>query len=248
MLIELGRIGNPGVLVVDDEPQIVESVADLLRRDYHVFGTDDVEEALRLLVNQEIAILLTDQRMPKTTGAELLARAAGISPDTFRVLFTGYSDIQAVIQAVNEGRMYYYMAKPWDPKKLLAMVAGAARHHNLMVSNRKLLERLTQVTAKTSPATPAPAVKDEITLLEDANSTLNASLDTLVHSFEHLQTIQHLISRCMECGKIRTADANWEEIGMYLKKNKIFLSHGYCPECATKVMKEMGLDEDAESA
>lgn len=246
MLIELGRIGKPGVLVVDDEPQIVESIADLLRRDYHVFGTDDIDEALRLLGSQEIAILLTDQRMPKTTGAELLARAAGISPDTFRVLFTGYSDIQAVIRAVNEGRMYYYMVKPWDPEKLLAMVAGAARHHHLVVTNRKLMERLKDLTAKTSPATPPPAsgAKDEVAAMENENSTLNASLASLTQSFEHLQTLQHIISTCLECGKIRTTDVKWEAVGAYLKKHKVFLSHGYCPDCFVKVTKEFGLEPE----
>jgi response regulator RpfG family c-di-GMP phosphodiesterase len=247
MLIELGRAGKPGVLVVDDEPQIVASMADLLRRDYHVFGTDDVAEALRLLATEEIAILLTDQRMPRTTGAELLARAAGISPDTFRVLFTGYSDIQAVIQAVNEGQMYYYMVKPWDPEKLLTMVAGAARHHNLVITNRKLLERMKELAAKTSPAAPppAPVAKNEVAMLESENLTLNASLDSLTQSFEHLQALQHIISACLECGKIRTSDVKWEEVGAYLKKHKVFLSHGYCPDCLVKVTKDFGLEPDA---
>lgn len=247
MLIELGRAGKPGVLVVDDEPQILESIADLLRRDYHVFGTDDIDEALRLLGSQDIAILLTDQRMPKTTGAELLARSAGISPDTFRVLFTGYSDIQAVIHAVNEGRMYYYMVKPWDPEKLLSMVAGAARHHNLVVANRKLMERLKDLTAKTSPATlsPTTTAKDEVAVLEHEQNTLKTSLDALTQSFEHLQTIQHIISSCLKCGKIRTTDVQWEAVGAYLKKHKVFLSHGYCPECLVKVMKEFGLERQS---
>ncbi len=82
MLIELGRVTNPTVLVVDDEHQILESLTDLLRRDYHVFGTDDVELALDILKTHAIASVLTDQRMPKTTGAELLARA-----DTANVKF-----------------------------------------------------------------------------------------------------------------------------------------------------------------
>ncbi len=252
MLIELGRVAKPGVLVVDDEPQIVESLADLLRRDYHVFATDDVELALDILKKNDIAIVLTDQRMPKTTGAELLARAAGISPDTFRVLLTGYSDIQAVVQAVNEGRMYYYLTKPWDSEKLLEMVAGAAAHHNLVTTNRKLMERLAQLTANTAPATTPPlAAKSEFSALEMENRTLNSSLDSLVQSFQHLQTVQNLISTCLECGRIRTTPTSsgekWEEVGAYLKKHNVFLSHGYCPGCAEKVMKEMGIEPEPEA-
>lgn len=255
MLIELGRASNPSVLVVDDEPQIVESLTDLLRRDYHVFGTTDVDEAIRLLETRDIALVLTDQRMPKATGAELLSRAAGISPDTFRVLLTGYSDIQAVVQAVNEGRMYYYLTKPWDTEKLLEMVANAATHHGLVMSNRKLMERLAGLTAKTSTATPTatqPAAKSEVSTLEMENRTLNTSLDALVLSFEQLQTVQQLISICMECGRIRTSPsdegASWEEVGAYLKKHKVFLSHGYCPGCAEKVMKEMGIEPESKPA
>lgn len=246
MLIELGRVSNPGVLVVDDEPQIVESLTDLLRRDYHVFGTDDVELALDILETNDIAIVLTDQRMPKTTGAELLARAAGISPDTFRVLLTGYSDIQAVIQAVNEGRMYYYLTKPWDTEKLLDMVANAAAHHNLVISNRKLMERLAQLTAsQKAAATPSPAAKDEVAVLAQENVTLTSTLNNLTLSFEHLQTVQQLINTCMECGKIRTTDTKWEEVGAYLVKHKIFLSHGYCPPCADQAMKKMELEMES---
>ncbi len=252
MLIELGRVSKPGVLVVDDEPQIVESLTDLLRRDYHVFGTDDVELALDILKKNDISIVLTDQRMPKTTGAELLARAAAISPDTFRVLLTGYSDIQAVVQAVNEGRMYYYLSKPWDTEKLLDMVANAANHHNLVISNRRLIECLAAITAKSSTATASqPEARTELSTLESENRTLNTSLATLVQSFQHLQTVQNLISTCMECGKIRTTpttgDVKWEEVGAYLRKHKVFLSHGYCPACAEKVMKELGLEPESKS-
>jgi hypothetical protein len=79
-------------------------------------------------------------------------------------------------------------------------------------------------------------------MLENDNSTLNASLDTLTQSFEHLKTIQHIISACLECGKIRTTDVKWEEVGAYLKRHRVFLSHGYCPDCLLKVTTEFGLD------
>ena len=86
VLIERDAPTNPHVLVVDDERAVVESLAGLLRKEFHVFGTDDVEEAPRLLESQDIALILTDQRMPGVTGAELLARSVRIRPDTVRVL------------------------------------------------------------------------------------------------------------------------------------------------------------------
>jgi response regulator RpfG family c-di-GMP phosphodiesterase len=108
-MIHGGKAGAPGILVVDDEVSVLMSVVDLLRKEYDVYATDNADEALALLENENIALVLTDQRMPKMLGYELLSRAAKICPDTVRVLFTAYSNIEAVIQSVNEGRIFKYL-------------------------------------------------------------------------------------------------------------------------------------------
>jgi signal transduction histidine kinase len=134
----------PCVLVADDDPEITRSVRELLTRDYHVLTANTADEALALLEENEVSVILTDQRMPGGTGAELLARALDIAPETTRVLFTGYSDISAVIEAVNRGQVYRYLAKPWRPEELSAVVGQGLERYQLTVENRRLLEEITQ--------------------------------------------------------------------------------------------------------
>lgn len=133
---------KPKVLVVDDEPGVLESIRELLRREFEVFVTSDPAEAVRILEREDIAVVLTDQRMPKTSGVELLARSARLCPETVRVLFTGYSDIEAVIQAINEGRVFRYVAKPWDPDELLDLVRECTGQHGLAEENIRLTAEL----------------------------------------------------------------------------------------------------------
>jgi diguanylate cyclase (GGDEF)-like protein len=134
---------RPCVLVVDDEPEITRSVAELLERDCDVLTANSADEALALLERHEVAVVLTDQRMPGGSGAELLARALDIAPETTRILFTGYSDISAVIEAVNEGHVYRYVTKPWRPEELQAVLSQGLERHRLVVENQRLLQELT---------------------------------------------------------------------------------------------------------
>jgi diguanylate cyclase (GGDEF)-like protein len=135
---------RPRVLVVDDEPDITRSVDELLRRDYEVLSANSADEALALLEANSVAVILTDQRMPNGTGAELLARSLDIAPETTRILFTGYSDITAVIDAVNDGKVYHYLTKPWRPAELKAVLGQGLERYQLMLENRRLLDELTQ--------------------------------------------------------------------------------------------------------
>jgi two-component system, cell cycle sensor histidine kinase PleC len=122
--------GNRGVLVVDDEPQILTSVRDLLEDEFAVSTVTDAQTALRLLGQEKVAVILSDQRMPGLSGDEFLMRAKELSSAT-RVLITGYSDIAALVRAVNNGQIYAYVAKPWDPVDFKLMVARAAEHYEL---------------------------------------------------------------------------------------------------------------------
>ena len=118
---------KPTVLVVDDEPQILESIHDLLEDDFDVVASTDASEAVELLKNAQIAVILADQRMPKLTGGEFLAKAREIS-DATRILITGYVDIEALIRAVNDGQIHSYVPKPWDPASLKVTVLRAATY------------------------------------------------------------------------------------------------------------------------
>ena len=119
--------GDGALLAVDDEPAITASIADQLHRRYHVLTAGSGEEALATLRTEKVSVILTDQRMPGMTGVDLLARVAEEVPDVTRLLVTGYSDIEAVVRAVNEGKVYYYLSKPWRPEVLEGLVSQGVR-------------------------------------------------------------------------------------------------------------------------
>src|SRR5687767_8508209 len=88
------------ILVVDDEPDVVRSVQDLLRYDYKVLGATRAADGMKIMQEQEVHIVMTDQRMPEMTGVEFLTQLRGEHPDAIQLLFTGYADIRAVIDAI----------------------------------------------------------------------------------------------------------------------------------------------------
>src|SRR5436305_11041403 len=120
------------ILVVDDETEVVKSVKNLLRLNYHVLGTSSAIEAMDILKREEVHVVMTDQRMPEMTGVELLRTIRGAHPDAIRLLFTGYADISAVIDAINQGNVYRYIAKPWDPEELQTVIRDACAHYDLI--------------------------------------------------------------------------------------------------------------------
>lgn len=130
------------ILIVDDEPDVVRSVKDLLRLDYNVLGVTNADEAVKLMRENEIDVVMTDQRMPEMTGVELLAKIKGPHPEATRLLFTGYADIRAVIEAINQGNVYRYITKPWDPDELQSIIREACERHDLIVQRRVLLDEL----------------------------------------------------------------------------------------------------------
>jgi PAS domain S-box-containing protein len=121
------------VLVVDDEPKILQSLEDLLEDDFSVVTVLDPEVGLRLLQELEVAVILSDQRMPRLPGDVFLKKAREVSAAS-RILITGYADLAAVMRAVNEGHIYGYVSKPWNPLELKALVSRAAAYFHLLES------------------------------------------------------------------------------------------------------------------
>ena len=102
------------ILFVDDEERILRSLALQFRREYEVLTESDPLRALQRLKSESVHVLVSDQRMPGMTGAELLAAAQQIAPQTLRILLTGYSDLDAAVAALNNGGIFRYLTKPWD--------------------------------------------------------------------------------------------------------------------------------------
>jgi signal transduction histidine kinase len=130
------------LLVVDDEPDLVHSVQDLLRREYRVLGATRAAEGLQILEREQVHIVMSDQRMPEMTGVDFLQRLRQAYPDTVRLLFTAYTDIKTVTEAINQGNVYRYITKPWDNDELRAILRQAAEHYDLVAERKRLLAEL----------------------------------------------------------------------------------------------------------
>ena len=130
------------LLVVDDEPDLVQSVQDLLRFEYRVLGATRATEGLKMLEREKVDIVMTDQRMPEMTGVEFLKTLRENYPDTTRLLFTAYADIEAVTDAINQGNVYRYISKPWEPHELRDVLRQAVEHHDLLAERKRLLLEL----------------------------------------------------------------------------------------------------------
>lgn len=126
------------LLVVDDEPNICEAVRDLLRLDFRVLTAHSAAEGTRIMTEQEVHIVMTDQRMPQVTGVQLLESVRTRFPQAVRMLFTGYSDSDSIIDAVNRGHIFGFLRKPWEPEELESSVREAADEYDRIVE--KLIE------------------------------------------------------------------------------------------------------------
>ena len=127
------------VLIVDDEELIRKSLVRLLRPlDVDILVATDGEDGLAKLQDRLPAVIISDQRMPRLTGVEFLAKSRDLSPDSVRILLTGYADIEASVNAINSGAVKYYFTKPWDDEMVLSRVKESLDLHHVMLENRRL--------------------------------------------------------------------------------------------------------------
>ena len=136
------------ILVVDDEPEMLFSLRNLLRREFEVYTAGSGAEGMKILEDHEVHLVMTDQRMPEMTGVELLNRVKSEHPGAMRLIFTGYADISAVIGAINQGSVFRYVTKPWDPEELLAALREAGRRYDYLANRNQLLNDLRTYEAR----------------------------------------------------------------------------------------------------
>ena len=130
------------LLVVDDEKEILRSLTLTFEDDYEVFTASSGTEALETLQQQDIALIIADQRMPEMTGAELLAKTLQTNPHIIRIILTGYTDTASLVQAINQGQIYQYITKPWERQELRIVVKRALENYELCLTNQRLLKEL----------------------------------------------------------------------------------------------------------
>ncbi|MTJ11888.1 response regulator [Anabaena sp. UHCC 0187] len=130
------------ILVVDDEPDNLDLLYRTFRRDFQVLKADSGVTALQLLEEEgEVAVIISDQRMPEMKGTEFLSRTVPQFPDTVRIILTGFTDIEDLVEAINAGQVYKYITKPWDPGELKGVVQRAAETYDLLKQRTEQLRR-----------------------------------------------------------------------------------------------------------
>lgn len=130
------------ILYVDDEENNLQAFKATFRRDYKIFLAISAKVGEEILSKEDIDIVITDQRMPEKTGVEFLESIIPIHPKPIRLLLTGYTDIQAVIDAINKGQVYHYLTKPWEEDYLRTVIKNAFEVYALRRENERLTSAL----------------------------------------------------------------------------------------------------------
>ncbi|HLW49496.1 MAG TPA: response regulator [Sphingobacteriaceae bacterium] len=130
------------ILYVDDEKNNLISFKALFRLKYNIYTAERGKEAIQILDSHEIHVIITDQRMPEMTGVELLETILKTHPEPIRILLTGYTDLNAVIDAINKGKIYHYLNKPWNEKELDQTIQRAYEIYLQQKEDKETAEKL----------------------------------------------------------------------------------------------------------
>jgi CheY-like chemotaxis protein len=146
-LIGLERPEKNKMLVVDDEPDNLDLLYRTFRREFKVLRSESGTEALKVLAAEgEVAVIISDQRMPEMKGTEFLSKTVPQFPDTMRIILTGFTDVEDLVDAINSGQVYKYITKPWDPEELRTVVQRAVETYEVQ---KKRSEELRWAQAQT---------------------------------------------------------------------------------------------------
>lgn len=182
--MSLERPKKPKMLVVDDEPDNLDLLYRTFRRDFTVLRAESGIAALQVLAAEgEVAVIISDQRMPEMKGTEFLSKTVPQFPDTMRIILTGFTDVEDLVEAINSGQVYKYITKPWDPSELKQVVQRAAETYELLKLRTEELQRaqtqmalLTAITRSaqqhSSPQNCLQAIADAHTQIFSADASV----------------------------------------------------------------------------
>ena len=187
---------RPKLLVVDDEPDNLDLLYRTFHREYRVLRAENGPAALEILANEgDVAVIISDQRMPLMSGVEFLALTAAQYPDIIRIILTGYTDVEDLVEAINSGKVFKYVTKPWNADELKAVVRQAMDTHNVLKVRTRELWRalrwetlLNSVTNTIRNAQYGPS----------GSSPLQQILQRIVESVGHLMEVDICILRAFQ--------------------------------------------------
>jgi serine phosphatase RsbU (regulator of sigma subunit)/CheY-like chemotaxis protein len=167
------------LMVVDDEADNLELLHRTFRRDFEVFLAESGVKALQVLEQEgEMAIIISDQRMPKMNGTEFLSRTVDRFPDTMRILLTGYTDVEDLVGAINAGKVFKYIMKPWNPDDLTVVVQQAAETYRVLKQRTNELHRALRRESLFNAVTTA--IRESL----DYRSMLQTVVETIGRTFD----------------------------------------------------------------
>lgn len=185
----MGQIGERQklkLMVVDDEPDNLDLLYRTFRRDFQVFKAANGFDALEQLDQAgEMAIIISDQRMPKMNGTEFLSRTVERFPDTIRIVLTGYTDVEDLVEAINSGKVFKYITKPWNPEQLRTAVMQAADTYRVLKQRTRALQQALRRESLINRI--MVAIRESL----DYDSMLQTVADTLGQSFESHCALLH---------------------------------------------------------
>ena len=167
------------LMVVDDEHDNLDLLYRTFRRDFRVFKADSAALALQVLEAEgEMAVIISDQRMPQMNGTEFLSKTVERFPDTIRILLTGYTDVEDLVDAINSGQVFKYITKPWNPENLKAVVQQASETYKVLKQRTNELRRALRREELFNAVTTA--IRESL----DYNSMLQTVVNTIGQTFE----------------------------------------------------------------
>ena len=132
------------IMIVDDEPNILRSLNRVLKRadDWEIETYDSVAEALKRAQTMSFELVISDYRMPDMDGVEFLNEIRNLQPEAMRIILSGFTELQALLGAINEAEIFRYLCKPWDDHDLVATIRSALAHREVLVENRRLADQV----------------------------------------------------------------------------------------------------------
>jgi len=195
-LMSINRPKKPKMLVVDDEPDNLDLLYRTFRREFNVLKAESGVHALELLATEgEVAVIISDQRMPEMKGTEFLSKTVPQFPDTVRIILTGFTDVEDLVDAINSGQVYKYITKPWDPNELKAVVQRAADTYDLL---KQRTEELDRAQAQTELLATIVQVAQE-------SPNLEACLEPIATAFGKSFSVDGCILQLVEGNQLATA-------------------------------------------
>jgi len=199
-LMSLNRPKKPKMLVVDDEPDNLDLLYRTFRREFNVLKAESGVHALELLATEgEVAVIISDQRMPEMKGTEFLSKTVPEFPDTVRIILTGFTDVEDLVDAINSGQVYKYITKPWDPNELKGVVQRAAETYDLL---KQRTEELDRAQAQTN------LLATIVTVAQDSSNVAD-TLEPIASAFGDSFATDGCILQLVEENNLTTAKAEY---------------------------------------